>query len=167
MRRIFLTICVMFSSVALFAQKIAYIDTETILSQLPEYVLAQLQLNELSDKYRNAIETEVAQIDEMYRKYQAEKGSLSQAQRTAREDEIIAKERAAKEKQDIYFGEDGIMSDKSKELLDPIQQKVNKAIAKVAESGNYTLIIDIAATPGVVYKNESLDLTQKVISILK
>lgn len=155
------------SSAAMFAQKVAYINTETILQTLPEYVSAQTELNTLSDKYRATIETEVAKIDELYQQYQSEKASLTQSQRTQKENEIISMERAVKEKQDIYFGEDGIMSDKSKELLNPIQEKVNKAIAKVAAKDDYIMIIDIAATPGVVYKNDKYDLTQQIINIIK
>lgn len=167
MKRLLLTLIIALSASAAFAQNVAYINTEVILEQLPEYGLAQLQLNELSDKYRTSIETEVAQIDQLYKKYQSEKASLTQEQRNQRENEIISKERALKEKQDIYFGEDGVMSAKSKELLDPIQQKVNKAILKIASKGEYVVIIDIAATPGIVYKNDKYDLTQQVISILK
>lgn len=164
MKRIFLSMLALLSAASLFAQKVAYINTETILQSMPEYVAAQIELNNISDKYRATIEAEVSKIDELYQQYQAEKSSLSQSQRTAKENEIIAKERALKEKQDVYFGEDGIMSDKSKELLDPIQNKVNKAIAKVASKDEYVMIIDLAATPGVVFKNEKYDLTQQVIN---
>ena len=164
MKRILLSMLVLLSAASLFAQKVAYINTETILQSMPEYVAAQIELNNISDKYRATIEAEVSKIDELYQQYQAEKSSLSQSQRTAKENEIIAKERALKEKQDVYFGEDGIMSDKSKELLDPIQNKVNKAIAKVASKDEYVMIIDLAATPGVVFKNDKYDLTQEVIN---
>ena len=34
------------------AQKVAYIDTEVILAAIPEYQAAQIELNELSDKYK-------------------------------------------------------------------------------------------------------------------
>ena len=40
----------------LSAQKIAYINTEDILNEIPSYVSAQNQLNTLSDKYKAAIE---------------------------------------------------------------------------------------------------------------
>ena len=43
------------------------------------------------------------------------------------------------------------------------RQLVEKAIADVARSEGYDLVIDVAALQGVVYKNEMLDLSSKVI----
>ena len=145
------------------AQKIGYINTETILSEIPAYVAAQSQLDALSDKYKAAIETEMGKIETLYQNYQATRNSMSAAQRQNAENEIISKERVVQEKQKIYFGEDGIMAKKAEELLSPIRQEVSKAIEDVAKLGGYDLIIDLAAIQGVVYKNEALDLTQFVL----
>ena len=88
---------------------------------------------------------------------------MSASQRQNAENEIISKERVVQEKQRIYFGEDGIMAKKAEELLAPIRARVDKAIADVARMGGYDLVIDLAAVQGVVYKNESLDLTKFVL----
>ncbi|MBQ4013331.1 MAG: OmpH family outer membrane protein [Bacteroidales bacterium] len=145
------------------AQKIAYVNTETLLAEIPAYVAAQNQLDALSDKYKAAIETELGKIETLYQSYQSSKGSMTAAQRQNAENEIISKERVVQEKQKIYFGEDGIMAKKAEELLAPIQKQVDKAIADVAKMGGYDLVIDLAAMQGVVYKNEALDVTQFVL----
>lgn len=145
------------------AQKIAYVNTETLLAEIPAYVAAQSQLDALSDKYKAAIETELGKIETLYQSYQSSKGSMTAAQRQNAENEIISKERVVQEKQKIYFGEDGIMAKKAEELLAPIQKQVDKAIADVAKMGGYDLVIDLAAMQGVVYKNEALDVTQFVL----
>ena len=145
------------------AQKIGYINTETILSEIPAYVAAQSQLDALSDKYKAAIEAEMGKIETLYQNYQATRNSMSASQRQNAENEIISKGRVVQEKQKIYFGEEGIMAKKAEELLSPIRQEVSKAIEDVAKLGGYDLIIDLAAVQGVVYKNEKLDLTQFVL----
>lgn len=145
------------------AQKIGYINTENILSEIPAYVSAQQQLEALSDKYKAAIETELGKIETLYQNYQSNKNSMSSIQRQNAENEIISKERVVQEKQKIYFGEDGIMAKKAEELLTPIQKEVNKAIEDVAKLGGYDLILDLAAMQGVVYKKEALDLTEFVL----
>ena len=145
------------------AQKIGYINTESILSEIPAYVSAQQQLEALSDKYKAAIETELGKIETLYQNYQSNKNSMSSIQRQNAENEIISKERVVQEKQKIYFGEDGIMAKKAEELLTPIQKEVNKAIEDVAKLGGYDLILDLAAMQGVVYKKEALDLTEFVL----
>ena len=145
------------------AQKIGYINTESILSEIPAYTAAQSQLEALSDKYKAQIETELGKIETLYQNYQASRNSMSASQRQNAENEIISKERVVQEKQKIYFGEDGIMAKKAEELLAPIQKQVDKAIADVAKMGGYDLVIDLAAMQGVVYKNEALDVTQFVL----
>ena len=145
------------------AQKVSYVNTETILSAIPEYEAAQTQLNALSDKYKAVVETELGKVENLYQNYQANRHSMSASQRQNAENEIISKERVAQEKQKIYFGEDGIMAKKAEELLDPIRKDVEKAISDVARSEGYDLVIDVAALQGVVYKNEILDLSRKVI----
>lgn len=148
---------------SLSAQKIGYLNTETILGEIPAYVTAQSQLDALSDKYKATIETELGKVETLYQNYQANRASMTASQRQSAENEIIQKERVVQEKQKIYFGEDGLMAKKAEELLAPIRQDVDKAIEEVARQGGYDLIIDLAVVQGVVYKNENLDLTRQVI----
>ena len=147
------------------AQNIAYVNTDTILAAMPEYVSAQEQLNSLSDKYKAAIETELGKIESLYQDYQNKKSSMSASQRSAAENEIISKEKVVKEKQRIYFGEDGIMSRKSDELLTPIKANVDRLLKAYAESWKLDFIYDIAAMQGIVYKNENLDVTDQIIKL--
>ena len=164
MKRILIALAVLLAGFqSADAQKVAYVNTETILAAIPEYEAAQMQLNALSDKYKAAVETELGKVENLYQNYQANRHSMSASQRQNAENEIISKERVAQEKQKIYFGEDGIMAKKAEELLDPIRKDVEKAIAAVASSEGYDLVIDVAALQGVVYKNEMLDLSSKVI----
>lgn len=165
MKRILIAFVVLLAAFQLAgAQKVAYVNTETILAAIPEYDAAQNQLSELSDKYKAVVETELGKVETLYQNYQANRHSMSATQRQNAENEIIAKERVAQEKQKIYFGEDGIMAKKAEELLDPIRKRVEKAIETVARQGGYDLVIDVAALQGVVYKNEALDLSNQVIA---
>ena len=165
MKRILIAFVVFLAAFQLAgAQKVAYVNTETILAAIPEYEAAQNELSVLGDKYKAVVETELGKVETLYQNYQANRHSMSATQRQNAENEIIAKERVAQEKQKIYFGEDGIMAKKAEELLDPIRKRVEKAIETVARQGRYDLVIDVAALQGVVYKNEALDLSNQVIA---
>ena len=157
-----------FWSACLNGQNIAFVNTETILKSIPEYNAAQEQLNNLSDKYKAALEQEIEKIDVLYQNYQKNKASMPVSQRTAAEEEIISKEKVVKEKQNIYFGEDGIMYKKSEELLSPIKKKVDAVIESIINvQGGVDLVIDLAANQGMVYYNKSRDLTEKVMETYK
>ena len=166
MKRILIALAVLLAGFQFAgAQKVAYVNTETILAAIPEYEAAQLQLNALSDKYKAVVETELGKVENLYQNYQSNRHSMSASQRQNAENEIISKERVAQEKQKIYFGEDGIMAKKAEELLDPIRKRVETAIESVARSEGYDLVIDVAAVQGIVYKNAALDLTGRVIAL--
>ena len=80
-----------------YAQKFAYVDTDYILENIPAYAEAQKELDELSVKWQNQIEAKYAEIDRLYKAYQAEQVLLTEDMKRKREDEIIAKEKEAKE----------------------------------------------------------------------
>lgn len=148
------------------AQKLGYINTEKILSQLPEYIAAQNQLNELSEQYKEKVDSEFKAVEQMYNKYMSVKATLSAAQRSQQEETIIAKEKSAKELRNLYFGQDGYMQKKSQELMQPIRAKVQAAIDKIAKNENFMIIFDLALMQGVVYDNPQYDMSAKVLEII-
>lgn len=161
-----IALVMLFGALQLNAQKIGYIDTEKILKVIPEYKSAQTQLESLSSQYQSKIESEYSKIETMYNNYQRQKASMSAQARAQKENEIIEREKTVKQLQMSYFGQDGLMQKKSAELLDPIKDKVNAAIEKVASNGGYMILFDVAAMQGVAYKDADADLSQLVIKAL-
>ncbi|MEN6619911.1 MAG: OmpH family outer membrane protein [Rikenellaceae bacterium] len=167
MRKIILLTLVIFASSAIVkAQTFGYVNTEKILEKMPEYTNAQQQIDRLKKQYEAQIEAEMKVVESMYNQYQSEKQALSDTQRERRESEIINREREAKELQKSYFGQDGTLSDRSKELLNPIKDRVQTAIEKVASEGGIILVFDIATAQGIIYNNPAYDLTPRVLKKL-
>ena len=111
-----------------WAQKFAYVDSQFILENIPEYKQAQQQLDDLSYDWQEEIEKEYAEIDKLYRAYQTDKVLLTDKMRQTREDEIIEKEREVKELQQQRFGTEGDLFKKQEELIRPIQNQIYNAI---------------------------------------
>jgi len=170
MKRKFLTVLIIsfISLSAIFAQqqKIGYVDTDYILNNIPAYKAAQAQLDKISADWQKEIENIYAQVDKMYRDYQAEKVLLTEEMRTKRENEIIAKEKEAKELQKKYFGKDGELFKKRNELVKPIQDDVFNAIKEIASQGNYVLIFDVAGNSNILYTDPKLDKSDEVLKKL-
>lgn len=148
------------------AQKLGYINTEKILSQLPEYVEAQKILNDLSAQYKAEVDSEFKVVEQMYNKYMSVKNQLSVAQQSMQEEAIIEKEKSAKELGNRYFGQDGFMQKKSEELMQPIRAKVQEAVDKIAKNENFMIIFDLAAIQGVVYDDPQYDMSGKVLEMI-
>ena len=149
-----------------YAQKFAYVDTEYILSQMPEYRSAQNDLNQLSKDWQSEIDAKFAEIDEMYKLYQAEKVLLTKDMQTKRENEIIEKEREAKALQNQRFGFEGDLYKKRQELIKPIQDKVFEAINKVAKENGLDFIFDKSSDLVMLVSNPKYDRSDEVLAEL-
>ena len=159
--------CGSFSSYAqLGGQKFAYVDSDYILSNIPEYADAQEELNALSTQWENEIKAIYDRVSEMYRRYQTEMVLLSEDQKHAREQEIITKEQEAKNLQMQYFGSDGQIYQKRTELVQPIQEKIYTALSEVAQTKGYSFIFDLASGTSVLWASEKADISDDVLDQL-
>ena len=168
MKKVFVILAICFMSVmSAAAQSVGYVDTEKILSCIQEYLDAQNELNTLAEKYKADIQKDADALDALYRDYMSRKQSMSASAQQNRENEIIAKEKAMKEKEDNYFGENGVLTKRSEKLISPIQEVVEEAIQKVAASRGCSVVLDLTVTTGIVYKDPKYDLTSAVIDYLR
>jgi outer membrane protein len=167
MKRILFTLAVILGILSTAAaQKIGYINTETILNKIPSYKTAQGQLERQRQEYQKEVEAGYQKVDELYKAYQADKVLLTEDMKKRREEEIINKEQEVKEMQRKYFGQDGSLAKKTEELLKPLQDKVANAVKEVANDDGYGMIIDIANNPSIVFTNPRYDISDKVIGKL-
>ncbi|MBN2481165.1 MAG: OmpH family outer membrane protein, partial [Bacteroidales bacterium] len=120
----------------------------------------------LSEGWQQEIEAQYAEIEQLYNDYQAERVLLSEEMRRKREDEIINKEKAVKELQTSYFGQEGQLFQKRQELIQPIQDDVYNAIKDMATEEGYAVIFDTASGPVMVYFNPRYDLSDEVLQKL-
>ncbi len=144
-------------------QRFAYIDTEYILDNIPEFQAAEREVEELSIQWQMEIENLFSEVDRLYREYQAEAPLLPEDMRRQREEEIIQKERAAKELQMRRFGRDGDLFAKRQELIQPIQDRVFEAVEQIATRGNYAVIFDKAGGAAMIYTDVRYDLSDDVL----
>ena len=161
--------CGVFSAnaqVSLGGQKLAYVDSDYILSNIPEYGDAQEELNALSTQWQNQVKALFDKVSEMYQKYQTEMVLLSEDQKRAREQEIVNKEQEAKTLQMQYFGADGQLYQKRTELVQPIQEKIYTALTELAQTKGYTFIFDIASGSSVLYASDKVDVSDDVLDQL-
>jgi outer membrane protein len=148
------------------AQKYALVDTEYILNNIPSYKAAQTQLDKISEDWQKEIEGKYAEIEKMYKDYQAERVLLSEDMRKQREDAIINKEKEVKELQKTYFGQDGALFKKRQEFIQPIQDDIYKAVKDLATENGYAVIFDTSSGASMIYTNPRYDISDEVLQKL-
>lgn len=167
MKKIFLLVALLLmASATSFGQKYAYIDSEYILSNMPEYTEAQAELDRIAVEWQKEIEAQFKKIDSMYKKYQVEAITLPETMKQKRENAIIAAEAAAKDLQKKRFGKDGDLFKKREELVKPIQDRVFTAIEEYAKERGFAFVFDTAGSMTIVYADAKWDINDQVMQRL-
>lgn len=148
------------------AQKFAYVDSEYILSQIPKYKSAQLQLNEFSAQWQQEVEKKFLEIENLRKAFKVEKVLLTKDMQMAREKEIDSKEDEAKKFQLEKFGSEGELFQKKSELIRPIQDKLYDAINKVAKNNGLDFIFDKSGDLLMLVSNSKYDRSDEVLEEL-
>jgi outer membrane protein len=169
MKKILLNLLFLLLPVAgTFAQRTNYciIDSRYILEKLEDYKDAQLKLDNISKTWQEEIDKKMADVDNMYKSYQAERPMLSDEMRKRREDEIVAKEKAAKDLQKQRFGYEGDLFKKRQDYIKPIQDRVYNAVQKMASQKAFDLVLDKSGGVTLFYADPRLDHSDDVLKIL-
>ena len=150
-------------SVTVFSQKYAFIDTKYILSQKPEYTSAQKEIDDMAEKWQKEIEQKYSEIEKKYKAYQEEEILLPEETKKIRQQEIMELEMKAKEMQKKRFGVEGDLFKKRKELIDPIQERIYKAVKQLAKDNSYSFILDKSKNSNIIYADPKYDKSDAVL----
>ena len=145
------------------AQKVAYVDVDYVLKNIPEYNDAQKQLDDIAAAWQKEIDAKYAEIDKLYKQYQAEQVQLTEDMKQQRQKDIQDKEKAAKELQKKRFGYEGDLFTKRQELVQPIQDKVYDAIQKIATTKVYDFVLDKSSGSVILFANTKLNISDQVL----
>lgn len=165
-RNILFAFVMVLMTLPVFSQKYAYIDSEYILGNVPEYKEAQAELDRIAALWQKEIEAKFKTIDTMYKSYQVEAITLPDNLKKNREDQIIAAEQDAKNLQKRRFGKDGDLFKKREELVKPIQDKVFAAIEEYAKEKGYAFVFDVSGAMTIVYADEKFDINDAILEKL-
>ena len=145
------------------AQRYAVIDSKYILQKLPEYKTAQQKLDQFSEQWQQEIDRKSADLDKMYKDFDAEQVMLSDELKKKREDELFNREKELKDLQRKRYGYEGDIFKKRQELIKPVQDKVYNAIQRLAVAKSYDFILDKSEGITVIFADPKLDKSDDVL----
>jgi len=148
------------------AQRYAIIDTRYILNRIPEYKDADKKLQQIGEQWQKEIDDKQAQLDKMYKNYEAEQFMLTDELKKKREDELFVKEKEIRELQKKRFGYEGDLFKERQKLVKPLQDKVYNAVQKIAVAKSYDFILDKSEGITVIFADPKLDKSEDVLKEL-
>jgi outer membrane protein len=164
--RVFFAFILLLATFPVAGQKWGYVDTNYILSKIPEYKEAQDEINTLSLSWQEEIQNMYREINSLYDKLQAEEVLLTKEMKDERLAKIKEKEEEVREYHKKVFGFEGLFFLKKKELIKPVQDKVFEAVEKVAKDHRLQMVFDKSGELVLIYTDPIHDYTDYVLEEL-
>lgn len=150
----------------LLAQKFGYVNTNFILSKMPEYNEAKGEIDKLAVEWQMEIQNMQVEIDNMHSDFKAEEVLLTVEMKEDRLKIIAENEVALKEYQKKVFGFEGLFFLKKKELIKPVQDRVFEAVEKMAHEHKLQIVFDKSGELVMIYTDPVHDYTDFVLEEL-
>ncbi len=131
MKKLILMLMLM-APLSMFAQKFGHVNSQEIMSQMPEFIKARGDIEAEAKKYENDLK---AMQDELTRKsdeYEKGKSTMNATAQQHKEEEL---QQLYQKIQQAYQDNQQALAKKQQELMQPITTKLVNAIKKVGEQG--------------------------------
>jgi outer membrane protein len=144
-------------------QRIAFVDTEFILSKMPEYSGLEQRLGALTDGWREEIEVMEREIESLDREFIAREILYTPEVRKQKLDEIEAKKRAKNQFVNSKFGPEGDYFRQQQQILEPLQRRIMEAIEKVSTRDNFDFVFDRSGDFMFLYTRSQWNISEDVL----
>ena len=121
------------------AQKFGHINSNELLSLMPERIKATADVEKFAKQLENQLKTMSAEYDSKLQDYQSKEGIMTEPIKQTRLKEIMDLEQRIR---DFQQTAQQSLQKKETELLTPLIDKAKNAIEEVAKKNGYTYIFD-------------------------
>ena len=170
MKLTFISLIIFFpliSFVSSAQSKIGYVDSDTIMDNLPDVEEARQKLDALIQEWQTELKKMEADLKAMQDDF--EKRKLIMTGQTSSEAlaEITKIEKEISDYRDKKFGANGELFQKQNELMKPLQNKIFATIQEIALEEDLDFVFDRSGDILFLYAKDQYDLTTKVLERLK
>lgn len=144
---------------AMAQQKFAHMNSQEVITVMPEFTKAQADLDALAKQYQKEMETGEAELNKKYQEFLQQADSLPQNIAERRQKEI---QDMAQRQQQFQQEAAQAMQKAQTDAMAPIYKKLDEAIQAVGKAEGVIYIFDLARTSIPYIGTESIDLTAKV-----
>lgn len=129
------------------AQKIAHVNYERVIANMPETRALQVELAKISKTYKDDIDGMINKLKTKLKKYEAEQATQTEAENQARAQEVQQERTRISQAEQAAYQE---IQDKQQKGLVPIVKKAEDAVNAVAKSRSIQYVLDASAGRGLL-----------------
>ncbi|MGB2127862.1 MAG: OmpH family outer membrane protein [Flavicella sp.] len=159
-------LCLSVSLSAQKAQKIAFVDMEYILQNVPEYMDAQKKLDGKTLEWKNKIKRSEEEIQKMETDLNNEKILLTENLISERKEEIDLKREELNNLEASFFGVNGKLFEMRKKFVQPVQDEIFNAIQEVVKKSKYDFVFERSSQLMLLHANPRYDISKTIIAYL-
>lgn len=159
---------VLASASAVAQQKMGFVNSTKIFQEIPEAKEAQLKLEALAKPIQDEIDKQERSIQSKLDEYKKKESVMNDAAKRTAQQEIYDLDQKLREYKLEKLGNEGELAKQQDKILNPIKDKILRAIERVAKDQKYSFVFDQTDNVRVLlYGEPAADLTFKVIDRLK
>lgn len=147
--------------------KIGYIDSDTIMDNLPDVQDARQKLDAMIRDWQTELRNLEAEHKKKKDDFDKRNLVMTDQTRTEAEKELADLERNISDFRDKKFGPKGELFQKQDELMKPLQNKIFNVIQEIAADEDFDYVFDRSGDIIFLYAKPEYDLTAKVLEQLQ
>ena len=136
-----LAVVLMLSTSSVFAQKFGRIDLAAVVTNMAEFKEAQTNLEAYSKDLQDQLEQIQVEFNKLYADYEKNVATYTDSVRQLKERELTELQQRFQDFQQIAQQD---MAKKEAEIMNPIYEKANEAVKKVAAASGYVAVFSTA-----------------------
>ena len=148
-KNLFLSLTFMLAplSMVIAQAKVAHIEVQKLISEMPEVIAAQKELKKLEETYTADMETTYKEFQTKAQTYAADAANQTEITNQSRQKELEGMQKNIQEYQQTVSQD---LQKKSVDMMKPLIDKAKAAIDKVASDLGYDYILDSSAGGSVI-----------------
>ena len=166
MKKIAFIVTILFTATHIYAQKIGVVDTNYVLSKLPQFKEAENRLNTQVTQWQADLQKLQAEYERKREAFENEKVLLVGDQLKLREKEIVDMETSIRNTIGARFGTNGEVNQLRSNLTKPYQDQIWNAIKTVSTKNNLGIVLDKSNNISVIFLDKKYDYTEAVLNLL-
>lgn len=127
--------------------KVAHIDTQKLISEMPEVIAAQKQLEQLEKTYTSEIENTYKEFQTKAQTYSADAANQTDVTNQARQKELETMQQNINQYRETAAQD---LQKKQVEMMRPLYDKAKAAIEKIASAQGFDYVLDSSAGGSVI-----------------
>jgi outer membrane protein len=148
LKSLFIAIIMVLPMTFSYAQsKVAHIDTQKLIGEMPEVIAAQKQLEQLEKTYATEIENTYKEFQTKAQSYSADAANQTDVTNQARQKELETMQQNINQYRETAAQD---LQKKQVEMMRPLYDKARVAIEKVAAGQGFDYVLDASAGGSVI-----------------